>query len=122
MKLANTNNSLAYNLQLTLGYNENDRGSYGLVMDLDTSLIGTRNYMGLAYFWDHDVKHTMREMTPKFRKVVHDTAMKNNLIKAGFVKTNNEFIKIINATLKKFKIKDSSSKTGWGYFFEELNE
>ena len=120
MKLETLKNSHSYSLQLTLGGNP-DEGSYQAIWKLDESFINTPNYMGFAYFWDHDVKHTMREMTPKFRKVVHDTAMREKLIKDGFVKTNNKFLQIINLTLKRFN-KDISPQTGWTYYFKVENE
>ena len=120
MKLETLKNSHSYNLQLTLGGNP-DEGSYQAIWKLDESFINTPNYMGFAYFWDHDVKHTMREMTPKFRKVVHDTAMRENLIKDGFVKTNNKFLEIINLALLKFN-KDVSPQTGSSYYFKVENE
>ena len=99
-----------YGLQLTLGHKENDRGSFGLVFDLDCTLIGTENYMGMAYFWDHDVKHTMRDVTPKVRKVIHDTALRENLFVVDsefggkYVPTCEKFIEIINLAVTKFKL------------------
>ena len=100
-----------YGLQLTTGYKANDRGSYGLVKDLDTTLIGTENYMGMAYFWDHDVKHTMRDATPKVRKIIHDTALREGLFIDSefgnkYIPTSKKFIEIINLAVTKFKLGD----------------
>ena len=100
-----------YGLQLTTGYKANDCGSYGLVKDLDTTLIGTQNYMGMAYFWDHDVKHTMRDVTPKVRKIIHDTALREGLFKDSefgnkYIPTSKKFIEIINLAVTKFQLGD----------------
>ena len=99
-----------YGLQLTTGHKENDRGSFGLVLDLDGTLIGTENYMGMAYFWEHDVKHIMRDVTPKVRKIIHDTALRENLFVVDsefggkYVPTCEKFIQIINRAVTKFKL------------------
>jgi hypothetical protein len=47
--------------------------------------------------------------------------MRENLIKDGFVKTNNKFLEIINLALIKFN-KDISPQTGSSYYFKVENE
>ena len=86
--------SINYNVQLNLK-------AHQLLWDLDKKLIGTSEYMGLAYFWDHEVKHTMRDATTKFKKAVHDTALKNGLdFTKGYVKTDQKLQDIISKMLK----------------------
>jgi len=45
---------------------------------IDNLLVGTPNYLGLASFWSHEYKHSLREFTCAQRCKVH-----NAFIKAG---------------------------------------
>ena len=45
---------------------------------MDILNIGTPNYLGIAYFWSHEYKHSLREFTCAQRCKVH-----NAFIKAG---------------------------------------
>ena len=64
---------------------------------LDKSFVGTNDYMGLAYFWDHEVKWWLREATAYQRVKVHKLFMINNVPfnkkDKGFI-TNNVALKI----------------------------
>src|SRR3990167_8775297 len=72
------------------------------LLDLDEKLVETRDYMGLAYFWAHSVKHYLREASPIQRKKIHDA-----LLKAGkqLVEDNpdDEYLAIIK---KYMRVKD----------------
>lgn len=122
MKLINLGYKFTnHNVQLSIN---SSSSSYIKLWDLDKTLIGTNEYMGFAYFWDHEVKHTMREATTKFKKVVHDTALKNGLVfikgKMGrydilndfsytdvfYLPTTKELKEIINLAVVKFKMND----------------
>ena len=46
--------------------------SYDRLLALDHSLVGTDDYMGLAYFWHHEYRHTLRDCTHVSRARVHD--------------------------------------------------
>ena len=89
---------------------------YSKLKKLDESFVGTNSYMGIAYFWDHEVKHTMRDMTPKFRKIIHDALIlndiqpKNDGFGGKYFETTDDVYRIINAVLKKYKPKD------WEYY------
>jgi len=94
--------------------------AYKKLNDLDTSFIGTDSYMGVAYFWDHEVKHTMRDMTPKFRKIIHDALLLNGIepkddgFGGKYFETSDDVYRIINLVLKKHK------PTNWkDYSFSE---
>ena len=85
-----------YNVQLNIK-------AFQMLWNLDKKLIGSEEYMGFAYFWDHEVKHTMRDATTKFKKAVHDTALKDCFdFSNGYVKTNKKLQGIINKMLKKY--------------------
>jgi hypothetical protein len=46
-----------------------------IVMRIDQAFVGTPDYMGIAYWWDHEYKHTMRDATTKERKKAHDALL-----------------------------------------------
>ena len=74
-----------YNVQLNIK-------AFQMLWNLDKKLIGSEEYMGFAYFWDHE-----------FKKAVHDTALKDGLdFSNGYVKTNKKLQGIINKMLKKY--------------------
>jgi len=50
---------------------------------LDHGLIGTPDYLGIAYFWAHEYKFYLREATQKQRKIVHDLFLKAGLALDG---------------------------------------
>tara|TARA_R110002096_G_scaffold434331_1_gene655579 strand:+ start:372 stop:734 length:363 start_codon:yes stop_codon:yes gene_type:complete len=52
--------------------------SYLYLRALDKTFVGTSSYMGFAYFWGQEYKHTLREANNTQRQRVH-----NALIKAG---------------------------------------
>lgn len=43
-----------------------------IMLRIDEAMIGTPDYMGLAYWWDGEYKHTLRDASPKQRKIAHD--------------------------------------------------
>jgi hypothetical protein len=43
-----------------------------ILMKIDGAMVGTPDYMGLAYWWSHEYKHTMRAATTTERKRAHD--------------------------------------------------
>ena len=103
--------SYSSNQNLQLSFKGNDK-AYSKILELDSSFIGTTDYMGIAYFWDHEVKHTMRDVSPKFRKTVHDTAIEWGLkFKESeykvypqlYLETTQELWDIINLCVDKFK-------------------
>ena len=75
---------------------------------LDKTYVGTEDYLGLAYYWDHEVKHWMRDASTAKRKKIHEL-----LLKAGeapvkdvefpdsrYFETNETFRKIMEKVLK----------------------
>ena len=46
--------------------------------ELDRTFIGTKNYMGIAYFWAYEYRWPMRDVTVAMRKKIH-----GKLLKAG---------------------------------------
>ena len=52
--------------------------AFGYLNALDKTFIGTSSYMGFAYFWGQDYKHTLRDANNTQRQRVH-----NAMVKAG---------------------------------------
>tara|TARA_R100001129_G_scaffold92562_1_gene63137 strand:- start:946 stop:1236 length:291 start_codon:yes stop_codon:yes gene_type:complete len=75
---------------------------------LDKTYVGTEDYLGLAFYWDHEVKYWMRDASTAKRKKIHEL-----LLKAGeepvsdlgfsnlrYFKTNDTVREIIGRVLK----------------------
>ncbi len=55
----------------------------GKLHALDQTLVGTPDYMGLAYFWSHEYRHYLRAATATQRCAVHDAWLKAGLELTG---------------------------------------
>ena len=66
-----------------------DLDQYNAIEKIDKSFVGTKHYMGLAYFWDHEVKHWLRDATKYQRVKVHKLFIAN---KVPFNKKQRYFI------------------------------
>ena len=57
--------------------------AFCIIMRIDHALVGTPDYMGLAYWWDHEYKHSLRACTTKQRKKAHDALLAAGLALDG---------------------------------------
>ena len=57
--------------------------AFDAVKALDETFIGTPNYMGLAWFWEYDYRHALRDCTREQRVAVHDAFIAARLNVAG---------------------------------------
>ena len=62
------------------------------IHELDTKYVGTNNYLGVAYFWNYEYRHYLRDTTNHRRKRVHDLFLKEGLDVAG---SSDRHLKII---------------------------
>ena len=86
--LANlTDAATCHNIPLTFN-------AFAAVRELDLQFIGTDQYMGVAYFWHHDYKFTLRQATPRQRRITH-----HEILRAGF--QPNEHNKTITKIIAK---------------------
>jgi hypothetical protein len=53
------------------------------LIELDETLIGTKDYMGVDYFWAHEYRHLMRPMPYGVRRRVHKALIKAGLDVSG---------------------------------------
>jgi len=75
---------------------------------LDRTYVGTEHYLGLAYYWDHEVKHWMRDASIAKRKKIHELLLKagETLVEdaefpeSRYFETNETFRKIMEKVLK----------------------
>ena len=54
-------------------------GGFEELFQLDRAFVGTKNYMGLAYFWEgSQVRHIMRALSAAKRRRVHAELLANH--------------------------------------------
>ncbi len=46
---------------------------------LDKTLVDTKDYMGIAYFWAHDYRHYMRDASYAKRRKIHNLGLDQNI-------------------------------------------
>jgi len=90
-------NLFSYRVQLT-------DAAWVAIRELDLTFIGTKNYMGIAYFWGQHWKYVLREETAKTRKLIHDALLESGL---DFVEDGEkpEYVAIIEKYAKHLKLK-----------------
>jgi hypothetical protein len=64
---------------------------------IDDAMIGTPDYMGLAYWWAEEYKHHLRAATPGERKRTHDKLIAEGLPLDGVSDRHKEIIYAITA-------------------------
>ena len=63
------------------------------LFELDETYIGTRHYLGLAYFWSHEYRHSLRDASPYYRKLVHDKILEAGLELSGVSYEHDKILK-----------------------------
>jgi len=72
--------------------------AFDKLMRLDEKLVGTKDYMGIAYFWGHEYKHSLRDATYCQRRKIHNMALAANV---DPINKNKAMWKIIEKVLGK---------------------
>ena len=70
------------------------------LLELDKSFVGSKDYLGLAYFWAHEFKHYLRDATVSQRKRIHNAWLDNGLSFEAKIDDTSEHWKIIEKVLK----------------------
>ena len=66
---------------------------YFAAMDTQDKLcIGTKYYQGLAYFWNHEYRHVLRDASYSIRKKVHNSFVKAGLHPSGLTRKHDAII------------------------------
>ncbi len=66
---------------------------WGRLMKLDRSFLGKPDdYMGIAYFWSHEYKHYLRDVSEHRRRLVHAAFVREGLALAGKSDRHEEIV------------------------------
>ena len=79
------------NLDLTV----NEMIDHILISDIEN--VGTKKYIGMAYFWGHHYKHTLRDVSIQERKKIHNVGIAKGI---DFINPNKEAWYCISKVLK----------------------
>ena len=74
MSKTKLNHPPAFKVSVNTTYN-----AFKEIYQIDKKFIGTYDYMGIAYFWSLDYKHTMRDLSEVDRRRVHNMWLDYNL-------------------------------------------
>ncbi len=53
--------------------------AFSKLLELDQSFVRTPNYMGIAYFWNYEYRHYLRDMSGYRRRLVHKKGLQENV-------------------------------------------
>jgi hypothetical protein len=53
--------------------------SFSDIYELDRGYVGTENYLGVAFFWNFEYRHYLRDASTSKRKKVHSIFLKEGL-------------------------------------------
>lgn len=53
--------------------------AFSKLLELDQSFVRTPNYMGIAYFWNYEYRHYLRDMSQYRRRLVHKKGLQENV-------------------------------------------
>lgn len=70
--------------------------AFNAIFKLDKTFVGTRNYLGLAYFWAHEYRHYLRDCTMAKRRTVHKKWLQAGIDLEG---VSDKHLSIIKAVL-----------------------
>lgn len=58
--------------------------AYDKVRELDATFIGTPNYMGVAFFWNREYRHSLRAASHAVRRRIHRSFLRAGLSLDGY--------------------------------------
>ena len=71
------------NKNRTINIEQLSQTAFEQIYELDTKFVGTSDYMGLAYFWNYEYRHFLRDASQDQRKRVHKAFIKSKLSLEG---------------------------------------
>ena len=83
--------------EFTLNLNTASLKAIGTILDIDYKFVGTEDYLGLAYFWGHEYKHTLRDISIAKRRKIHKLGLER---KIDFIKPNKKAWYLIAEVLR----------------------
>jgi len=63
---------------MNINLNTISNAAFSKMYELDKQFIGTENYMGLAYYWNYEYRHYLRDAKPYIRMKVHNSFLLEN--------------------------------------------
>lgn len=82
---------------MRINLNTMPHDAYMLLWHSDQKFIGTENYVGLAYYWNYEYRHYLRDASPYVKRKVHSQFLKHNLDLVG---VSDEHLQIIRKYTK----------------------
>ena len=92
-KTKETNHMIIHTTSLTIN-------ALSEITKLDRTLVSTPDYMGLAYFWGHDYKHSLRDATATQRRKIHNTWLERGI---DFINQSEEGWNVIEKIIPNIK-------------------
>jgi len=71
--------------------------AFKTIHKLDKSWIGSNNYIGLAYFWNYEYRHFLRDITTSKRRRIHTKLLQAGLDLSG---ASDAHLSIIRSVVK----------------------
>jgi hypothetical protein len=81
-----------------------------ILMRIDLAMVGTPDYMGIAYFWAEEYKHSLRGCTPRERKDAHDRLLAAGLPLDGVSDQHRE---IISSAARRYIKRENAANAAW---------
>ena len=67
----------------TINLEQLSQTAFEQIYTLDSNFSGTPDYMGLAYFWNYEYRHFLRDASQDQRKRIHKAFIKSKLSLEG---------------------------------------
>jgi hypothetical protein len=81
-----------------------------IMMRIDHAMVGTPDYMGIAYWWADEYKHSLRGCTPKERKAAHDQLLAAGLPLDG---VSVQHLQIISRCTRRYARKEAAAHAAY---------
>ena len=78
---------------MNINLNTISNAAFSKMYELDNQFVGTENYMGLAYYWNYEYRHYLRDAKPYIRMKVHNSFLLENLPIADATEKHFQIIK-----------------------------
>lgn len=78
---------------MNINLNTISNAAFSKMYELDKQFVGTENYMGLAYYWNYEYRHYLRDAKPHIRMKVHKSFLLENLPIADATEKHFQIIK-----------------------------
>jgi len=78
---------------MNINLNTISNAAFTKMYELDKQFVGTENYMGLAYYWNYEYRHYLRDAKPYIRMKVHNSFLLENLPIADATEKHFQIIK-----------------------------